>query len=209
MSISREIKYIGVIIIILYIGIRIISGLSERVDSLHNNVRIKESEATYWRDKSGRHHAEKEVAVGKLKDLKVIYKEALDSISNVRNAKSITSITTQTTDTVYVSFKDSLYTYKDPYLTFKLSPATNIMTYSLRSKITLVKRDKRGFLGFNKRYVVEAISENPRVILTGVTALEVQPNKKRKITFGLQAGYGITTSGLSPYVGLGIGLRLF
>lgn len=36
-----------------------------------------------------------------------------------------------------------------------------------------------------------------------------QPPDKRRVGVGLQAGYGITPSGVQPYMGIGIGVRLW
>ena len=38
---------------------------------------------------------------------------------------------------------------------------------------------------------------------------ETEKVKPSRVSVGLQAGYGVTTSGLSPYVGLGVGYRIF
>lgn len=36
----------------------------------------------------------------------------------------------------------------------------------------------------------------------------VQPKKNRRLSIGLQAGYGLTPAGLQPYVGLGLSIRI-
>lgn len=35
-----------------------------------------------------------------------------------------------------------------------------------------------------------------------------QPKKDRRLSIGLQAGYGLTPAGLQPYVGLGLSIRI-
>lgn len=36
----------------------------------------------------------------------------------------------------------------------------------------------------------------------------VQPKKNRRLSIGLQAGYGLTPAGFQPYVGLGLSIRI-
>ena len=64
---------------------------------------------------------------------------------------------------------------------------------------------KTGF--FKSEYRIEAVNSNPYITTTGIDAYTLQVPKKR---FGVAvfAGYGITESGLSPMVGVGLSYQL-
>ncbi len=60
-----------------------------------------------------------------------------------------------------------------------------------------------------KTYKAVVSSTNPYFKVSEIKSIKVEAKKLSRITFGAQGGYGITKSGLSPYVGVGISYRIF
>lgn len=68
-----------------------------------------------------------------------------------------------------------------------------------------IGKKKKGW--FSSEYVIEAVNSNPLVNTLGLDSYSIKVPKKR---FGVSlfAGYGISSDGLSPIVGIGLGYNL-
>lgn len=84
---------------------------------------------------------------------------------------------------------------------------TNVDFISKDKYSVVIGSEKVGL--FKRNSIVEITTYNPYNHIKSMKAFEVQDNRaERKISIGLQGGYGITLHGLSPYIGLGINFRL-
>lgn len=71
----------------------------------------------------------------------------------------------------------------------------------------VIGEEKVGFLKPRKTFV-EITNYNPYSTISTLKSYRVS-QKKTHFTVGIQAGYGITTKGLGPYLGVGVGYTLF
>lgn len=205
----REILLIILLIISVIITVKTKLDSNKRISNLHTAIELKEKEADKWRDRYGRSNAEKQVAEGELEDLKRVYPQLIDSAYNAGRLKAITKIETVTKiDTVKLRRINHKFSYFDKWMTLE-GTLDNDSTFTLSGKINnqiSLFTSKKGFL--NRKTTVQAVSENPIIELTGITSIEIVPSK-HNFNIGIQAGYGVTLNGLSPYLGIGLGYNLF
>lgn len=168
------------------------------------------ADATFWKDKSNRSNAEILVLQADKSLIKKMNGDLVDSLKKenikLKNVKSVVTITKHTTDTVKVNKPH----FKGPWFEYEWLDVETL-TFLSRDSISLITHDKKyGFLNLRTKYVTRAISHNPNSMLTGITSVEIVPNR-RKIGFGFYGGYGITVSDgilrAGPQVGLGINIR--
>lgn len=187
------------------------------VDRVNDNLRASQSEVKLWTDKFGRSHAEKERIKLTLDEIRNSIPSLLDSIkvdfTNVK-PKTITNILTvtkHTRDTIYfdkpIDCPDFSLKLKDKWASIDIN--SKGFTYTVMDSIALVNSTKRhGFLNSKRIDTVEALSYNPNTTLTGVTSIDII-RKERNWGIGVMAGYGMTSTGLSPTLSVGVYRRLY
>lgn len=92
----------------------------------------------------------------------------------------------------------------DPFYSISGNSTQNGITINsleIPNTLSFVMDKKKG------NFVIEAVNSNPHIKTTGLDAYSLKLPKKR---FGLSifAGYGMSDSGLSPLVGVGLGYNL-
>lgn len=214
----------AVIIILLWW----INGVTYERDRNATDLAREKQTVQTWKDKEGRARAEIQTISANRDIIKDVYEDKIDSLRKIlpeigrtgKNLKEATTITTVTrdsiilktvTDTLVVNnnvvVKETLQ-YSDKWLDLNYDPKTNGLNYSSRDSLSIIKFNKKQ--GFLKPRIttVQVISHNPRQTVTGLTQFEVKPDMRR-LQFGLQAGYGFTNNGMSPYVGVGFTWKLW
>jgi hypothetical protein len=202
----------------------------EETINLYNHIG---DSTKHYRDKYGLEHAENTVLEAShtslLLSLKTSDSLVLELQSKVRQFKkelkgdgSVTIFHTR--DTVYketitnVSFpvNDSCNpkystTFKDKFLhytidAYKDSTKFQLETFHDYSVVIGSKRDK----WYKKKHTFVDVSDtNPYTSIKSLKAFEVKDKSKSHFSFGIQGGYGITPTGLQPYIGIGGQFKLF
>jgi len=116
----------------------------------------------------------------------------------------IDTVYSSSTDSVYSDLKQS-FTVADEYLKFDgyLMGDSLQYKYSYTDQIYLgVYNKKQGWFKPKVTTVVASMS-NPNAKVTGLNSIVVH-NPKPLLNLSIQAGYGVTSNGLSPYIGIGI-----
>jgi len=132
--------------------------------------------------------------------------QQLTAASSLTEGQVITKV-----DTVHVygdtGHFENHFTYADRwlYLRGKIIDDQLELDYRITDSIQLVSFTKRKwFLGKRESYV-SGFSLNPKTTLQGLQQVKLNGSiEPKKWGIGIQAGYGITGAGLSPYVGIGI-----
>lgn len=195
---------------------------SEQLLAQDNRFLIKEIKGT--KEKAA---IQEQIIIGKNSDLA----ELSDSIKDLKNLKSQVRIVTRTqyiSDTVEIpssnltEISDSTY-LKLPYM---LSDKNRWYNYQFRfTESGKVIRDSLTFyseflvsFGYEKKFNLNPFNKNKPIVYfrdlnphTEVTEMQnivIEDFKPRKVSIELQAGYGITSDGFSPYLGIGIGYQL-
>lgn len=206
-------------------------ALKSEVDSFEALARQESKDAKVWKDKEGRSHAEKEVAVATLGAVRSVMGNELGRISkevsglhrDLKNLEAYTvtslvtkgEITTGLTDTVIINNNTTVdgkvFRYEDQWLKLHgLLPGDESVTinYSVRDSLSFVYfYEKAGLFG-KPSLVVNAISHNPNSTITGIKNIRIQPPPRKKVIIVLYGGYGASQFGLTPQVGIGVGYKL-
>lgn len=188
---------------------------------------------TFYKDKLGRTHAEYSILKGekidlltniKTKDSTIIELQKLvkNNKSNLNNGGDAIIVhtvdtITKTTLTSIIPLKDScdveyITSFKDKWLDYKIQAKrdTTLLKLELINQYSVIIGSKRDKWYHKKQAFVDVVNDNPYDKIKTVRAYQVEDKtKNQKIIIGLQAGYGITIKGLSPYVGIGITYKLF
>lgn len=93
------------------------------------------------------------------------------------------------------------------YYHIKAYKDSTLVKFRSRDKYSVVIGLERLGL-FKRKPIVEVTTYNPFNSIKSMRAFEVKDNSVRKISLGLQGGYGITLKGFSPYLGIGINFKL-
>ena len=127
------------------------------------------------------------------------------STSTILSDTQTTTVTVVDSSTVYSACnKDTTWikwstiaTKDSTHLNLKVNNAYAVIIGSERSKWY---KKKTSF--------VEVTNSNPYTSTQALRAFQVKDTRVNRIGLGIQAGYGITLKGLSPYLGLGINFKL-
>lgn len=165
-----------------------------------------------WQDKAGRFLIEKSA----LQVNSRIAKEQLKSeIWQVQHdldiaRHKIASLTKATSTTEGSIVFDSHLNYRDDFSSFSLVDTGGAyhLRYSITDSLLITAYYERAKFWKAKQLRVRAISYNPNTRLTGLDHVQIK-NQPSRFAVSLHAGYGITTAGLSPYIGIGVGYDLW
>lgn len=97
------------------------------------------------------------------------------------------------------------------WIKWKVRTTKQTTTLDLKTKDkfkVVIGSEKAGLFKKREPYV-EVTSSSPFSDIKSMRAVEVKDTRKPFISFGIQIGYGIVKSGLSPYIGIGANLNLF
>jgi hypothetical protein len=77
---------------------------------------------------------------------------------------------------------------------------------TVRDSVSFIMyKRRRGFLRTGKEELfIEGTSKNPFTTVSGLQGFKIAENRRRPFGIGISAGYGISGTGLSPYIGVGL-----
>jgi hypothetical protein len=114
-------------------------------------------------------------------------------------------------DTVTILESDTVYTIgriliQEPF--FQLSASfypdqRYKYTYSIFDSLSVLNTTHRKNIFSNYEHTVRVVNANPKTVISGITSLTIR-EQPYKWSISLTFGYGISSSGLSPFVGLGV-----
>lgn len=178
-----------------------IDNLKRKVVTQEQNIHSKQSKIKELEEKKSQ-----------LKDLK----KTVKVVTETKYKKD----TIKTTDTVYNCTDNDISLLRIPYsfgvnkkfysYGFTIDSSGNVIQDSLSFKTDLNiywgREDHGWFKNIYKtnKPVVRIISSNPELDYKKVSNRTFKDFRESNISFSLQAGYGFTIEGLSPYVGLGV-----
>lgn len=196
------------------------------VKACNNNIRKENSKIieslndsiSYYRDVEGILHSKISVIEDdyflklKLKDKEIV--ELQDLVKKYKNVKSATIIKTETKIVEKIVNKTVLDTISNTPIyesSFNLKDYiwgnivakkdTTDIKINIKNDFNIVTYKERGKL------VLDVSDKNPYSV-TKVQRNYINLPKQKKFGLGVNAGYGISKSGLSPYIGLGVNYNL-
>ena len=215
----------NLIIILLSLAVLFLGYLSWTKDK---EVQIQKSELVKWTDKDSLNRAKLEIASNTLtasqsasdSQIKAFQGQVEDLKGKVKSGTRIkTVVEYETVTKTKIVYKDSTihdtlkleptyYSYfKDDYFTGEVitTPDSAFWNLTVKDDISLFVRNEGPF--FNRKQYLEVISNNPFSETEQLIYYD-NTNKKRFVVF-VGGGYGISTEGLVPFVGLGVGVKIF
>lgn len=220
-------KKILIIIIIALVGLLFIGQCSR--SKLENDLKsrdwiIKEKNASIKKVKlkNGSLAFDKIRAEGDLKSLLNGYNWLEDSIKklgvknkHLRAALFISQKTigsgTGRIDTVTITESDTVYqvgliSIQEPFLLFKvqLYPDQQYKySYSIFDSLSIINTSHRKNIFSNYEHNIRVVNANPKTEISGITSITIK-ERSYKWSISLTMGYGINSSGLSPFIGIGV-----
>lgn len=208
-------KVLPVIILILFLGL-LASLLYQtgKVADLESFTNWQNDTIQTYKDSKGRWVAEKStLEIGQKMSKELLQKE-LDQVKrdldiSRKQVESITKLTTKTEGTIQID-KGGPLIFSDPFTKINLidTGAVYQFDFSFTDSLLITGYYERPKFWKSPQLRVKAISYNPNSKITGLDQITIK-DKPTRFTIGIQAGYGFTRSGLSPYLGLGVGWGLF
>jgi hypothetical protein len=204
-----------IILILLTVLVSLWVSSQQDKNRYANNLRVAEQQATIWKDRSGKSHAEIERLQLTNKELRKGRPALVDSIKKTFTGvrpRTITNVITLTTvlhDTVPFPVINPLtFKYQDRWNRYSITPDSSLVVEVRDSMALLSSKKKYGFLNLKSKYTVEAVTFNKKVCLTGLRSVEIIPDRPRRIGLGILAGYGMSNRGLSPTISVGVYYRI-
>jgi len=235
MAITIKNSYIAIFLTILLIGAYLLGGYFTRLrddraiagihiaytDSI-KSYRLKNDKLAYEKNQI---IIEKNqlIASGLVRqaELKALNIKRLSEVTSLKaTVKLLLDSIAHTGTVVIVKPCDSTETEGQPviYLPFSFSDSTRY--YKLEGELDEYATMRMGlslpvgldiFTGWDrakKSYKAVVTSDNPYVTITDIKSIKVVERKPGRVGIGIQAGYGVTKTGLSPYIGAGINYNL-
>lgn len=153
--------------------------------------------------------------------IKWLQEEVKKAKSLIKKGGSVTVIESGTTftgvatTTVFANTKDScnpIYKAQNKdttwvkWSTISTKDSTSIKI-STRDKYSVVIGSEKVRL-FKRKPIVDVTSMNPYSTIKNMRAFEIKDTRVNRFGVGIQAGYGITLKGLSPYLGIGLNFKI-
>src|SRR5690606_15573511 len=189
-----------------------------------NNVEFLNDSIRHYKNELGQEIASKTALNGRNDALEVLLSKQIDStgqlkrlVKKFRKVDAAGNIITNTRiDTIKIGFEVPIpcefhreWKKNDKWYSIEgVSDQNGITINSLSVTNTLsfaIGKKKKGW--FASEYVIEAVNSNPNIKTVGIDSYTVKLPKKR---FGVSvfAGYGLSSEGLSPVIGIGVGYNL-
>jgi hypothetical protein len=155
----------------------------------------------------------KDESIKSLQEAVKQYKNKLTNNSSVTVFTTNTIYTGNGTTTVSIVDSSTVYIASNKDTTWvKWNTIANKDSTHLDLKIkeayTVVIGDDSKWYQFRKLPFVEVTNKNPFSSTKAIRAFKIEEKVKTRFGIGIQAGYGITLGGLSPYVGMGLNFKL-
>lgn len=147
-----------------------------------------------------------------------LQKEVKKNKEQLKNGGSVSIVTVTTTYSSSAKSKDSIVDNRQNFLAsnkdttwIKWNTIANKDSTTLNIKVknaytVVIGKEKIGM--FKYKPIVEITNKNPYTSTQALRAFEVKDLREERFSIGLQVGYGITFKGLSPYLGIGFGVKI-
>lgn len=141
------------------------------------------------------------------------YKSLLDkngsvtvfSTTTIYNAGSRTSVSGTTLNPIYTAYsKDSLWI---KWKTIASKDSTHLDLFIKNAYSVVIGQERYGFLRLKTKPIVQVTNKNPYTTTDAIRAYRVSV-KPHKFGLGIHLGYGISTKGVAPYLGIGLHYNL-
>ena len=176
----------------------------------------------YYKNKYNEEVATRRAVEADLNLLKKTHGQQLDSVADrfnirIRNLQTALNaaivsgghqvVEVVTTDTVIQEVKVPVnsFKYKDKWISISGKIYNNNATidWEYYDEIQFILHYKRQNMFKRKELYVSAVSTNPHARIVGLESMRVT-NTKTRFGIGLMAGYGVSDTGLSPFIGAGV-----
>ncbi|MFA6057303.1 MAG: DUF6549 family protein [Taibaiella sp.] len=187
-------------------------------------TQIRDDSISYWKDKFGREHAEKQMAVASYQEIKIVYGPLMDSVLSAlkiqgKQLEQLTVIGMTSSnrvnlkvDTVYVdSAAQYRFAYKDRWIDINgmLGNNSYLEYTSFDSLIISGYTKRRGFLGLGRKETyIDAYSINPHSKMSGLQGIQISKERPKRFGIGPYVGYGYAGGRWLPMVGVGLNYSL-
>jgi hypothetical protein len=167
---------------------------------------IRDDSISYWRDKFGREHAQKEMAQAGLSVIQSVYGPIIDSVLTALNIQGkqlqqLTLVGLQNSNTVSLKvdtvFLDSSqhynFSYQDRWIDLDgRIGKDSYLNYSTFDSLVITGYIKKyGFLGLGRREtMVDVYSINPHSKISGLQGISIQKERAKRFGLGPYAGFG-------------------
>lgn len=225
---KKELLYLIIIVILAGLLVHTCNRKRQLKDQTNNITEFLNDSIQHYKNKHGQEVAYKTALQGEKASLQLLLSKQIDSTGqlkklaekwkNIAAAGNITTIVK--IDSIPIPYEVPVpyeftrkWIKKTPFYSLTgTSTHTGVTIDELQIPNTLsfIIGDKRTGL-FKTHYRIEAVNSNPYITTTGLDAFTHKTNE-RILSLSLQAGYGMTLKGFSPYVGAGVDidlLRLF
>jgi len=219
------------VVIILVIVILLIVGMKQ-CDILHKQLYELNDSLFIKKNKDGSKTASRQLLQTdinlllsiKSKDstIKQLQDEVRKNKDKIKSGGSVITINSETTysstapSVLHINNNDScnpVYNASNNDTTWvkwkvRSSKDSTTITFSNKDRYTVVIGSERIGL-FKRKPIVEITTYNPYNSIRSMRAFEVKDNSSRtRFGLGIQAGYGATLKGLSPYLGIGLNFKI-
>jgi len=213
-------------LLLIAVGLCVIIGINARnIKEQQNIIAEKNSKIEYYKNDLGTETAKRVAVEASKKKLKESYDEEIKELKRRHSIKLsslesaiLASTATVVTDTVEVHYTDTVLVNEElPTFTFSKTDVYHSISgsfyngrinyeFSAFDSLSFVFHYNRtGFLGMGPReLVVEGSSSNPYTKIDGIKGIKVGVERRRPFGIGITAGYGITDSGIGPFIGVGL-----
>lgn len=210
------------LVALLYIAQCSRSKLQNNVESLDLIIKEQTDSIKTVKLKNGKLTYQKTRAEGNIKSMVRAYRFLEDSLNkmgveaeDLRTALFLAQRTegsgTGIIDTVRVLESDTIYTVgrisiEEPF--FRLSanffPDNRYKySYSIFDSLNVLNTTHRKNIFSPYEHTVVVVNANPKTVISGITSLTIKEQPYRW-AISLTLGYGVSISGLSPFVGIGV-----
>ena len=210
---------VGILLLSLFFNLK----QCNRIDEQSNLLQVLNDTLKTYKDKNGYYIAEKKTFETryiktlqqlKTKDSLIMFlQEVVKDYRNRLTGGSVTVVKTRyihdtivKTDTLPIK-KAFQLDYRDAWMfaTVFVDTTKTRWRFDLKNDMAIVVARDRGL--FSNSYTTYIRTKNPYLKVTGLQSYR-KKIKIPRITVGVQAGYGMTKSGLGPYIGVGVNYSL-
>lgn len=225
-SIEQAIKYL----VILAIAVAAYLGwdnlrLRERVTDQSEAIKAKNSQLVRYVNRLGEEVASRTAAEVSLSVAREAYANELDSIelqynTKIKNLEALIGVGTviTVTDTLYLTPTnpedsascDRSFGSKGRWISIFGNIKGDKLDYTLTAydSISFILHRKPTGLFRPRELVIEGLSHSPYTQITGLSAVKIGDERRKPFGIGVFVGYGASSQGLGPIVGIGLNYNI-
>ena len=223
-KIAPHILYLAIIAVVLFLLFRSCEENSALKKTNDNFTEVLQDSITYYKDKNGNEIATRKALQGEKQSLEMLLVTLEDKNNQLTGLVSHYKKVAAAVQTETITKIDSIEVpYEVPNTEFDIPFTKQEKYYSLSGRSTnkglyidnltipntqsIVIGEKKTGL-FKTEYHIEVQNSNPLIKTTSVESYTLKHSRKR-MGVSLFAGYGMSNTGLSPIVGVGVSYSIF